>query len=141
MTTARVVLIRSISTAVKGPDGTASHRRAGFLHIALPTLPLFLSLLSPGCGRYADFTLPPPGGDLTPVEFRWETLPDPVLGPGEPGAWDSVDVLNPSLVRQNGSWLNFYSGFDGTSWHTGLAVSEDGKNWEKEIQNKNISPE
>lgn len=94
-------------------------------------LPLALSLLSLGCGRYADFTLPPPEGDFAPVELHWQTLPEPVLGPGEPGAWDSIDVLNPSLVRQDGSWLNFYSGFDGTTWHTGLAISADGKSWDK----------
>jgi predicted GH43/DUF377 family glycosyl hydrolase len=43
-----------------------------------------------------------------------------------------VDVLNPSVIRQGDAYYNLYSGFDGKTWHTGLAVSADGIAWHKE---------
>jgi predicted GH43/DUF377 family glycosyl hydrolase len=51
---------------------------------------------------------------------------------GASGDWDAVDVLNPSVIRQGDNYFNFYSGFDGNTWHTGLAVSADGIAWRKE---------
>src|ERR1051326_5242677 len=92
-----------------------------------------------GCGRYADFTLPPPdaGGPRGP--FRWEAVAATVLPRGEAGDWDAADVLNPSVVRLNGGYLNVYSGFDGRAWHTGLAVSADGRQWRK--RGRIMSPE
>jgi len=56
-----------------------------------------------------------------------------------PGDWDSADVLNPSVVRKDKTYYNFYSGFDGKMWHTGLAISDDGVHWRK--QGRIISPE
>jgi predicted GH43/DUF377 family glycosyl hydrolase len=90
------------------------------------------------CGRYADFTLPPPesGGPQPP--FAWQPSTGPVLGRGEAGQWDSVDVLNPSVVRFQGQYLNLYSGFDGHTWHTGSAISSDGVHWRK--QGRILSP-
>jgi predicted GH43/DUF377 family glycosyl hydrolase len=88
-----------------------------------------------GCGRYGDFTLPVlPGGAL---EYSWEAQPAPVLGP-VPGGWDSGDVLNPVVVRRNGLYYNFYSGYDGRTWHTGLATSRDGVAWTR--HGKALSP-
>jgi predicted GH43/DUF377 family glycosyl hydrolase len=84
-----------------------------------------------GCGRYRDFTLPAePGGPS--VSWRWEVHPEPVLTRGTPGEWDAVDVLNPSVIRQGDAYYNLFSGFDGKTWHTGLAVSADGIAWRKE---------
>ncbi len=51
---------------------------------------------------------------------------------GAPGDWDAVDVLNPSVIRQGDAYYNFFSGYDGKTWHTGLAVSADGIAWHKE---------
>ena len=59
----------------------------------------------------------------------------PVLQRGRPGEWDSVDLLNPSIIRKGGILFNYYSGFDGTSWRTGLATSLDGIHWTKYAQN------
>jgi predicted GH43/DUF377 family glycosyl hydrolase len=85
--------------------------------------------LATGCTDYIDFRLPPPppGPDIS---FQWEIRPEPVLDRG-PAAWDSSDVLNPSVTRFGGGLWNLYSGFDGRRWHTGVAVSADAVNWRK----------
>ena len=83
----------------------------------------FVAILS-GCGRYSDFTLPPPEPDGLRPPFRWEAMPDPVLSGG-------VDSLNPSVIRFHGAYLNLYSEYDGHTWHTALATSNDGVHWEK----------
>jgi len=95
-----------------------------------PALAAIFALLLAGCGRYADFTLPPlPGG---PAPHRMVSMqPEPILTRGAPGTWDSVDVLNPSVARRGGMFFNFYSGFDGRAWRTGLATSPDGVSWSK----------
>ncbi len=90
-----------------------------------------LCLLLTACGRYADFTLPAPPGTPLGISFRWEARAEPVLTRGAPGDFDAVDVLNPSVVRHGGLLYNLYSGFDGRTWHTGLATSTDGVQWEK----------
>lgn len=91
-----------------------------------------------GCGRYSDFTLPAPDAAGPRAPFKWEAAPAPVLGRG-PDAWDSVDVLNPSVIRFRGGYLNLYSGFDGKIWRTGAATSRDGVAWKKTGQV--LSPE
>jgi predicted GH43/DUF377 family glycosyl hydrolase len=62
-----------------------------------------------------------------------------VLTRGGAGDWDSGDVLNPTVIRQGDAYDNLYSGFDGKTWHTGLAVSADGLAWRKE--GKILSPD
>jgi predicted GH43/DUF377 family glycosyl hydrolase len=99
---------------------------------------LWLALLLTGCGRYADFTLPP----LPPaaaIHFEWAPSVPPVIPQGNAGAWDAHDALNPSVVVTGGTYYNFYSGFDGKTWHTGLATSADGVSWRKE--GKVLSPD
>jgi len=88
-------------------------------------------LVMAGCGCYADFTLPPlaPGDERR--GFAFETRAEPVLARGPSGEWDSQDALNPSVLRAAGGFLNFYSGFDGRTWRTGLATSADGVTWTK----------
>ena len=73
------------------------------------------------------------------MAWQWQARPEPVLTRGAPGEWDSVDVLNPSVIRQGDAYYNLYSGFDGKTWHTGLAVSADGIAWHKE--GKILSPD
>jgi len=91
-----------------------------------------------GCGSYRDFTLPRESGGPS-VTWHWEARPEPVLTRGAPGDWDAVDVLNPSVIRQGDAYYNLYSGYDGSTWHTGLAVSADGVTWHKE--GKILSPD
>lgn len=82
-----------------------------------------------GCGRYSEFTMPPVSGGDAALSFSWDAAPGPVLDRG--AAWESGDVLNPSVVRGPAGYLNLYSGFDGRVWRTGAAVSGDGLRWEK----------
>ncbi len=89
-------------------------------------------LLACGCGGYADFRLPLMAGPRTAESFRIEPRAGPVLARGAAGDWDSHDALNPSVVRHQGLLYNFYSGFDGKTWRTGLATSTDGLVWRKE---------
>jgi predicted GH43/DUF377 family glycosyl hydrolase len=95
-------------------------------------LALLLAVLALcGCGKYRDFTLPQqPGGPQ--VHWQWQPRSQPVLTRGSAGQWDAVDVLNPSVLRQGDAYYNFFSGYDGKTWHTGLAVSADGMVWDKE---------
>jgi len=91
-----------------------------------------------GCGKYRDFTLPEQPGGPT-VHWKWQARADPVLQRGGRGEWDAVDVLNPSVIRQGDAYYNFFSGYDGKTWHTGLAVSGDGITWRQE--GKILSPD
>ncbi len=74
------------------------------------------------CGRYADFRLPRTDGGDPHATYRWEAHPGPVLRRD-----DSKDVLNPSVA--GGRML--YSVWDGHTWRTALASSQDGTTWQK----------
>ncbi len=66
---------------------------------------------------------------ISVVEFE----PMPVIKRGTAGSWDAADVLNPSVIEFRGKLLNFYSGYDGSLWQTGLATSTDnGMTWSKQ---------
>lgn len=97
------------------------------------------ALLGTGCGRYGFFQLPKPDGQPQEVAWRWEPHSGPVLTRGPEGEWDSVDALNPSVLRWENRLLNLYSGFDGHTWRTGVAESFDGWKWRK--RNVLLSPE
>lgn len=64
----------------------------------------------------------------------WAPAPDPVIKRGPAGAWDSVDLLNPSAARWQDGWINLYSGYDGETWRTGVAFSDDGVTWRKQAE-------
>ncbi|MCU1336837.1 MAG: hypothetical protein JWO19_2418 [Bryobacterales bacterium] len=104
------------------PDFPArkTRKHAGCPHI------LALFVLLSGCGRYADFTLPAPEANGPGAPFAWEARPDPVISRG-----DFSDVLNPSVVRFQDAYWNFYSEFDGRMWHTAVATSPEGLVWTK----------
>ncbi len=92
--------------------------------------------LASSCGRYADFALPAPDASGPKGPWTWEASRGSVLSRGD---WDSRDVLNPSVVQTGSRYVNLYSGWDGATWHTGLAESADGVQWTK--QGRVISPE
>jgi len=101
-------------------------KHAGCRRILCPYILVFAGILLTGCGRYADFTLPPPETKGPSAPFTWEARPDPVIARG-----DVSDVLNPSVVRFQGAYWNFYSEFDGRAWRTAAATSPDGFAWTK----------
>lgn len=83
-----------------------------------------LCLLFCSCGRYGDVALPKaPTGPL--LDLVWHADSEPVIGRGA-----SIDVLNPSVTRWHDEYLNLYSVFDGTVWHTALSSSADGRSWQ-----------
>jgi len=87
---------------------------------------VLLCCLLSGCGGYADFTLPRATGGDPKLTFAFEEWPEPVM------THDGFsDVLNPSVVREGGELSNLYSAFDGRTWHTGLATSDDGIHWQR----------
>ncbi|MEO5925319.1 MAG: hypothetical protein ABIR70_15970 [Bryobacteraceae bacterium] len=88
---------------------------------------LIAFLLLAACGRYSDFTLPAPQASGPAGPFQWQSAPNPVIERGE-----AADVLNPSVVRFYAAYWNFYSEFDGKSWHTAAATSTDGHAWTKQ---------
>jgi predicted GH43/DUF377 family glycosyl hydrolase len=98
-----------------------------------------LVLLTSGCGRYADFTLPAPESRGPRPPFTWDPQAQPAIARGPTGDSDSVDVLNPSVAFFRGQYWNLYSGFDGRTWHTLAAVSQDGNSWLK--TGRVLSPE
>jgi hypothetical protein len=115
---------------------TVSSFLLAFIGVHRRLILLFAVAFLSGCAQYADFTLPPaPGGDPQ-LTFAFDALPDPVLSSG--AGWESGDVLNPSVILESGGLVNYYSGFDGHTWHTGRAVSSDGIHWQK--QGKLLSP-
>ncbi len=66
----------------------------------------------------------------------WSKEPaNPVLTPGAPGEWDSVSVHDPRVLHDNKEYRMWYSGFDGSKWRIGLAVSLDGVHWDKSERN------
>lgn len=83
------------------------------------------------CGRYDDFRLPTLQREPSQGTYVWEPQAVPVLSHGAKGEWDGVDALNPSVLKLGDKYLNFYSGFDGRTWHTGWAESPDGLKWKK----------
>ena len=116
-----------------------AHQREG-KHSCVPPRVAFvcLAILLSACGRYSDFTLPAVPGGNPDFTFAFQSKPDPVIPRGE--GWESSDVLNPSVVRLDDNVLmNLYSGFDGHTWHTGLATSEDGQTWNR--KGKVLSPD
>ena len=92
-------------------------------------LPVVVMFALAGCDSAVNFRLPPlgQGAHASTLEVA-DVQPAPVLEPGPSGEFDSVDVLNPTVFKgPNGKYWNLYSGFDGKTWQTGLAESEDGQ--------------
>lgn len=79
-------------------------------------------------------------GQSSPSLIVTSINPNPVMLNGAPGFWDGVDVMNPSVFAFQGQLVDYYSGWDGTAWRTGVAVSNDnGQTWQR-IGGPIISP-
>lgn len=64
---------------------------------------------------------------------NWTRYSNPVLFPGNSGAWDSQHVSPGAIILENGLYKMYYCGFsnENDNWNVGLAISDDGINWEK----------
>ena len=63
----------------------------------------------------------------------WSKHPEPVLTPGDSGAWDSHHVFYPSVLRHGGELWMYYHGNDAVinRCSIGMAVSKDGIEWRR----------
>ncbi len=89
-------------------------------------------------GVIGRLTAPGPRGPWTPD-------PEPVLSPGGPGAWDSVGVGHPDIVRVGDEYWMYYDGHRGDSdidgdRAIGLAKSSDGVVWVKHDNPETTEP-
>jgi len=63
----------------------------------------------------------------------WAADPEPVLGLGEPGAWDDLALDFPAVVPMGAGYLMLYGGIDGNeTTRIGVATSDDGIRWQKD---------
>lgn len=64
--------------------------------------------------------------------LHWEKYSgNPILDNGQEGAWDSITVGDPYIVKIDDIWYMFYYGFDGKKAQDGVAISKDLINWKK----------
>lgn len=58
---------------------------------------------------------------------------NPVMVPGNYGTWDSYNVQPCAVIKDNGLFKMYYTGYSDvySTWSIGLATSSDGINWEK----------
>jgi predicted GH43/DUF377 family glycosyl hydrolase len=58
---------------------------------------------------------------------------NPVLSPGNYGAWDASSVGPGAIIKENGEYKMYYVGWadQNSNWDIGLATSTDGINWTK----------
>ena len=89
----------------------------------------------------SSFTLAPISAPPVDAPLKITKIyPEPVLQRGEKASWDSIDLLNPSVIKFKGKLYNYFSGYDGKIWRTGVATSVDGISWEKFSGNPILEP-
>jgi len=65
---------------------------------------------------------------------------DPVMNPGDPGSWDSVWILGPTVIFDGTTYHMWYMGWDGNIPRFGYATSPDGINWTKYDDPTTVNP-
>lgn len=95
-----------------------------------------MSYLVNSAGLY----LTAPGGGSLGSFSRYAS--NPIVTKGAPGSWEDVDIANPDVKWDtiSSQWVMNYSGFDGSTWKTGIAYSDDLLAWTKEANNPVFSP-
>ena len=66
------------------------------------------------------------------AQTEWVQHPDnPVLGPGEPGAWDAGSRITSTVLIVDDTYHMWFSGYsgEGNTWEIGHATSPDGLDW------------
>ncbi|MBN1137101.1 MAG: hypothetical protein JXM73_10965 [Anaerolineae bacterium] len=69
----------------------------------------------------------------SPDGVTWEKYAgNPILGPGEPGEWDSSSRTQIALIKEGGLYKMWYSGYAPIvpGWQVGYATSTDGLDWD-----------
>jgi hypothetical protein len=108
--------------AAAGAPGRGVGRLVSTGDVRLRAAVVALALVIAGCGKYAEFSLPPLAGGDPDITFEFHEAPAPVLERG-----GMSDVLAPSVAGPD----LFYSEWDGHTWHTAQARSADGQLWRK----------
>lgn len=84
-------------------------------------------------------TITIPGKVILATEWMKHSL-NPILE-GSPGSWDEYGIETPSIIKDNGSYKMWYSGYSGSLvWKVGYAESQDGVTWTKSESNPVLSP-
>jgi len=65
----------------------------------------------------------------------------PIINIGISGSWDDVHVSAPCVTSENGIYIMWYAGYNGSNWNIGKATSDDGENWEKFLNNPIFTPD
>ncbi len=99
---------------------------SAFICVYLRLIVVVACCLLSSCG-YSEFSLPRVSGGDPKMSFAFDEAPAPVMGREE-----FSDVLNPSVIRDGSGLSNYYSAYDGHTWHTVLARSADGIEWRRE---------
>ena len=80
------------------------------------------------------------GGDLDlytstdGITFALDTANTVPRGGG--GSWDDTMIANPCVWKEGANWYMVYEGTDGVGiWETGLATSNNGRAWTKDVGN------
>lgn len=75
------------------------------------------------------------------LEFREQGTPDPVLSPGQNGAWDDEGVCCASAVAKGAEVYLWYAGKSSADhlWRIGVAASRDGVHFTKAPENPVLS--
>ncbi|HHL40864.1 MAG TPA: hypothetical protein ENJ37_10190 [Deltaproteobacteria bacterium] len=86
-------------------------------------------------------------GDRTAIGYAesedglaWTKYAAPVLLPETKEPWAWVEVMDPSVILENGRFRMWYVGFNGVDYGVGYAESEDGIVWERSEDNPVFGP-
>jgi predicted GH43/DUF377 family glycosyl hydrolase len=73
--------------------------------------------------------------------IHWERFQgNPILSPGNAGAWDDNTTYHPKVVFAGGKFYMWYAGSNGSLVQGGLATSTDGQSWTKHPNNPVLKP-
>ncbi len=84
-------------------------------------------------------TITIPGKVILATEWMKYSL-NPILE-GTPADWDEYGIETPSVIKDDGSYKMWYSGYSGSLvWNVGYAESQDGVAWTKSESNPVLNP-
>lgn len=106
------------------------------------TLALVILALSLGLFSVVEGAGPITGLGVQPISNWVKGVPNPVIGRGGDGTWDSAKVFSPGLLIKTGDevYLAYYTGNDGGGDRIGLATSTGGNVWSKYAGNPVLTP-